>query len=81
MPVVKIVNPDGKIVWFVRLSFSLKGLLYFRSSEIMSVERGAEHRSGQVIGIVELQRHVAVGMEQGRVAHTHGDVSVAEAHV
>ena len=80
--VVQIVDSDCKIIRFLRFTFFrslLAQALCF--AEIMSVEGGAEHRSGQVIGVVELEGHVAVGMQQGRVAHTHGDVSVAEGDV
>ena len=79
--VIEVMDTNCEIVGFIGFSFSVEGFLYFRAAEVMSVEYRTEHRAGQIVGIVELQRHVAIGMEQGRVAHTHRDISVAEADV
>ena len=78
--VVQIMESHREVIRILRLP--LLGLGEgFRLAEVMSVEHGAEHRSGQVIGEIELQGPVGGSVEQGGVAHTHGDVTVAEADV
>jgi len=79
--VIEVMDTHREIVGFIGFAFSIEGFFHFRSAEVMSVEDRTEHGARQIIGIVELQRHMAVGMEQGRVAHTHRDISIAEADV
>ena len=76
--VVEVVKSDGEIIGFVGFALSFVGFLDGRAAEVMSVKCGPEHRSGQVIGEVELQLLMRICVEQGGVAHAERDVSVAE---
>ena len=75
------MNTDSEIIRFVRFAVARERFLYLRAAEVMPVQGGTEHRAGQIIGIVELERHVGRSMQQRRIAHSHGDVSIAEADV
>ena len=75
------MKPYGEVVRLIRLTVSGVWRLYFGAPEVMPVESGTEHGAGQIVGVIELQHHMAVGMEQGRVTHAHRDVSVAETDV
>lgn len=81
MSVVQIMDSDCKIIGFVGFALSFERFLDGRTTEIMSIEDGAEHCPGEIIGEIELQRLVGVLMQKGGVAHTHRYVSVAEADV
>ena len=70
LAVVQIMETYREIVWLVRFTVSLVGFLDLRPAEVMTVESGTEHRTGQVIREVELQHLMGVGMQQGGVAHT-----------
>ena len=79
--VIEIVNTDSEVIGFVRFAVTRERFLYLRAAEVMPVQGGTEHRAGQIIGIVELERHVGRSMQQRRIAHRHGDISIAEADV
>ena len=79
--VVQIVQSYCKVVRFIRSPFSFEGFLKGSATEIMAVKHRTEHHPGQVVREIELDRLMRIGMEQGRIAHTHRDVAVAQTHI